>query len=142
VTDISSDLRSQREDVVRRHLVAEENNDVPAVLATFAPGRVSYWGDTLGGELNGEQAVGDMLTAGLTALSDLKIEVIHLHHAADAVVTELRLESTHTAEFDGIPATGRRISYHMCAVFRFDGSDLWQEAVYYDLAGIKAQLTA
>jgi len=21
---------------------------------------------------------------------------------------------------------------HMCAVFRFDGADLWQEAVYYD----------
>jgi len=29
----------------------------------------------------------------------------------------------------------------MCAVFRFDGGDLWQEAVYYDIATIKAQLT-
>jgi hypothetical protein len=29
----------------------------------------------------------------------------------------------------------------MCAVFRFDGADLCQEAVYYDIATIKAQLT-
>jgi C-1 hydroxylase len=82
-----------------------------------------------------------MLTAGLAALSDLKIEVLHLHDAKDAVITELRLTSTHTADFDGIPATGRRITYQMCAVFRFDGADLWQEAVYYDIATMKTQLT-
>ena len=138
----TSHLRSIREQVVRRHIVAEEDGDVVAVLRTFAPGRVSYSGDTLGGDLVGEEAVGAMLTAGLAAMSDLKIEVVRLHHADDAVVTELRLASTHTADFDGIPPTGRRITYHMCAIFRFDGADLWQEAVYYDIATIKAQLTA
>jgi steroid delta-isomerase-like uncharacterized protein len=140
VTD-TSHLRSIREQVVQRHIAAEEDGDVAAVLRTFAPGRVSYSGDTLGGYLIGDQAVGAMLTAGLAAMSDLKIEILRLHHAEDAVITELRLASTHTAEFDGIPATGRRVAYHMCAVFRFDGADLWQEAVYYDIATIKAQLT-
>lgn len=140
VTD-TSHLRSIREQVVQRHIAAEEDGDVAAVLRTFAPGRVSYSGDTLGGDLIGDQAVGTMLTAGLAAMSDLKIEILRLHHAEDAVITELRLASTHTADFDGIPATGRRVTYHMCAVFRFDGADLWQEAVYYDIATIKAQLT-
>ena len=138
----TSHLRSIREQVVRRHIVAEEDGDVAAVLRTFARDRVSYSGDTLGGDLIGEEAVGAMLAAGLAAMSDLKIEVVRLHHADDAVVTELRLASTHTADFDGIPPTGRRITYHMCAIFRFDGADLWQEAVYYDIATIKAQLTA
>jgi hypothetical protein len=45
-------------------------------VTTFAPGRVSYSGDTLGGDLVGDQAVGAMLTAGLGAMSDLKIEVL------------------------------------------------------------------
>ena len=142
MTEDSAEIRAAREDVVERHLRAEEAADVPGVLATFAPGRASYLGDTLGGELNGDLAVGEMLTLGLTALSDLRIETVHLHHATDAVIAELRLESTHTGDFDGVAPTGRRISYHLCAVFRFEGTDLWQEAVYYDLAGIKAQLTA
>ena len=121
MTDTSY-LRSIREQVVQRHIAAEDG-DVAAVLTTFAPGRVSYSGDTLGGDLVGDQAVGAMLTAGLGAMSDLKIEILRLHHAEDAVITELRLASTHTADFDGIPATGRRVTYHMCAVFRFDGAD-------------------
>ena len=137
----TSHLRSIREQVVQRHIAAEDDGDVAAVIQTFAPGRVSYSGDTLGGDLIGEEAVGTMLTAGLAAMSDLRIEVLRLHHADDAVITELRLASTHTADFDGISATGRRITYHMCAIFRFDGADLWQEAVYYDIATIKAQLT-
>ena len=137
----TSHLRSIREQVVQRHIAAEEDGDVAAVIQTFAPGRVSYSGDTLGGDLIGEEAVGTMLTAGLAAMSDLRIEVLRLHHADDAVITELRLASTHTADFDGISATGRRITYHMCAIFRFNGADLWQEAVYYDIATIKAQLT-
>jgi steroid delta-isomerase-like uncharacterized protein len=82
-----------------------------------------------------------MLTAGLAAMSDLKIEILRLHHAEDAVITELRLASTHTADFDGIPATGQRVTYRMCTVFRLDDADLWQEAVYYDIATIEAQLT-
>ena len=104
MTDTSY-LRSIREQVVQRHIAAEEDGDVAAVLRTFAPGRVSYSGDTLGGDLIGDQAVGAMLTAGLAAMSDLKIEILRLHHAEDAVITELRLASTHTADFDGIPAT-------------------------------------
>jgi len=99
VTDTSY-LRSIREQVVQRHIAAEEDGDVAAVLRTFAPGRVSYSGDTLGGDLIGDQAVGAMLTAGLAAMSDLKIEILRLHHAEDAVITELRLASTHTADFD------------------------------------------
>jgi len=89
VTDTSY-LRSIREQVVQRHIAAEEDGDVAAVLRTFAPGRVSYSGDTLGGDLIGDQAVGTMLTAGLAAMSDLKIEILRLHHAEDAVITELR----------------------------------------------------
>ena len=124
-----------------RHIAKEEDGDVPAVLETFAPGRASYSGDTLGGDLVGADTVAAMLTAGLAAMSDLKIDILHLHHAEEAVVTELRLTSTHTGDFDGIPATGKRITYHMCAIFRFAGAELWQEAVYYDIATIKAQLT-
>ena len=64
MTDTSY-LRSIREQVVQRHIAAEEDGDVAAVLRTFAPGRVSYSGDTLGGDLIGEEAVSAMLTAGL-----------------------------------------------------------------------------
>lgn len=133
-------MRVRREEIVRRHVQAEEAADVEATLATFAPGRASYDGEALGGEIIGEDAVRDLLRVMLSALSDLHIETENLYHADDAVIAEVRISATHSSEFDGIPPTGRRVSYRLCGIFHFDGDQLWRETVYFDKDWIKRQM--
>jgi predicted ester cyclase len=141
MTDESA-LRTRRVNTVLGNLRAEEKGDISGVLATFAPGRVSYDLAASGTQLNGEAAARAYLGAMLTVLTDLQIEVVHLHHAQDSVSTELSIVATHASEYQGIAATGKRVTIRMCCIFRFEGDELWQQAVYLDNGSLKEQLLA
>jgi len=60
----------------------------------------------------------------------------------DRVVLRTTNRATHTGDFQGIPPTGRRISFGQVAIYRMaDGkiSEVWEEA---DLLGLMQQLGA
>ena len=74
------------------------------------------------------------------ALGDYRSEIGEMVEELDRIAVRMTFSGDHQAEFFGVPATGRRISWHGAAFFSFrEGriSALW---VLGDVDSVKAQL--
>ena len=90
---------------------------------------------------DGLEEVREYFRESRTAFPDQRNELIALHHADDAVITEFWLLGT-TGSAAGHRADGATFRCRMTAFFCFDGDDLVCERVYFDSATILRQLTA
>lgn len=131
-------LREKREAVVRAHMQAENRLDFDAALATF--GHPRYELIATGEVFDGPEAVAAYFKASRTRFPDQANELIAMHHADDAVITEFWLTGTHKGELRGMPPTGKRFRARMCAFFLFEEDRLVCERVYFDTATILRQL--
>jgi len=137
---ISAELRAAREQVVRRHMEAENAHDYAAAIATFAHPRYEIIAtDRIYDGLDEVQAY---FRESRTAFPDQRNELIALHHADDAVIAEFWLLGTHKGPLMGIEPTGRSFRCRMVALFVFRDAGLICERVYFDSATILRQLTA
>jgi steroid delta-isomerase-like uncharacterized protein len=131
-------LRAHREQVVRRHMEAENVLDFDAVIDTF--GHPRYEIIATGEVHDGEAEVREYFRTSRTAFPDQRNELISLRHADDAVVVEFHLLGTHKGPLAGIEPTGRAFKCRMTAIYLFEGADLVCERVYFDTATILRQL--
>jgi steroid delta-isomerase-like uncharacterized protein len=126
--------------LVQEHIACENRHDLEGVMATFgADARFEDepWND----RRLGRDAVRSYYTETLGALPDLLIEVKRRHAAPDALTLEVTIRGTHRGAWRGLPATGRRVEFPLCAVYEFDDADrLTGERVYYDRAAVLGQL--
>jgi hypothetical protein len=77
----------------------------------------------------------------MRALPDLVIEVMHHFLSSECIVLEVGIRGTHRGAWRGLPATGRRVDFPLCAVYTFDVDDrLAGERIYYDRATVLRQL--
>jgi steroid delta-isomerase-like uncharacterized protein len=77
----------------------------------------------------------------LEALPDLFIDVLHHHASAEAIVLEVMIRGHHLGTWRGLPGTGRRVEFPLCAVFTFDEKQqLAGEKIYYDRATVLRQI--
>jgi len=137
---ISAELRAAREQVVRRHMEAENAHDYAAAIATFAHPRYEIIAtDRI---YDGLEEVQAYFRESRTAFPDQRNELIALHHADDAVIAEFWLLGTHKGPLMGIEPTGRSFRCRMVALFVFRDAGLICERVYFDSATILRQLTA
>jgi steroid delta-isomerase-like uncharacterized protein len=134
----SSELRQQREAIVRRHMESENVHDFDTTIGTFAHPR--YELIATGQVHDGEAAVREYFRTSRAAFPDQRNELIALHHADDAVIAEFWLLGTHEGPLGGIAPTGRAFRCRMAAFFIFDGAKLVCERVYFDSATIRRQL--
>lgn len=130
--------------LVEAHMRAENDHDIKGILATF--GRDSYFllnGVKLKG-YDGIQSVYEDFGFGDNAgISGSSIQAKMWHVADTSITLELLLSGTHSGEWRGIPATGRKIELPLCAVFTFDDDNkLESERVYFDMSSIYEQLGA
>jgi steroid delta-isomerase-like uncharacterized protein len=139
---MESDLRQRREDVVRRHMEAENVHDFETVMRTFAHPR--YEIIPTGQVHDGDAAVRQYFRDTRSAFPDQRNEPISLRHADDAVVVEFWLLGTHRGALGGIEPTGRSFRVRMTALFLFDGEGdrIVCERVYFDAATMMRQLTS
>jgi predicted ester cyclase len=63
---------------------------------------------------------------------DQRNEVIALHHADHAVISEFWLMGTHLGPLGDVAPTGHTFRVRMCAVFEFDDEGLVCERVYFN----------
>jgi len=75
------------------------------------------------------------------AFPDLEIHVDDLVAADDKVAVRLTLHGTHQGEFQGIPATGRTISYVSHEFYRVANGLLVEEWICSDMASLFSQLS-
>jgi len=134
-----SDLREARERLVREHMESENTHDFDVTLATFAD-HPRYEIIPTGEVYDGPEEVMRYYQETRAAFPDQRNELISLHHADDAVIVEFWLRGTHEGEFRGVPPTGKSFEQRMAAFFLFEGERLVTERVYFDAAGLVAQL--
>jgi steroid delta-isomerase-like uncharacterized protein len=129
---------TKREELVRKHVEAENAADYDTALATFQHPRYEYVAtDEV---YDGADEVMAHWRELDRAFPDQEIEIVKLHAADDAVLMEAIARGTHTGRLRGLPPTGRRFEQRFLAIFVFEGDSLVCERVYYDVATILQQL--
>ena len=138
----SEELRSERERVVRLHMEAENVHDFDTVIETFDHPRYELIGTDR--VHDGEAEVRQYFKESRSAFPDQRNELVALHHADDAVITEFWLLGTHEGPLGGLEPTGRSFRVRMTAFFLFEpeSAKISCERVYFSPAAILAQLTA
>lgn len=140
ISEEMRELREHRERVVREHMESENVHEFDRTLATF--GHPRYELIATGQVHDGAAEVSEYFRSSRAAFPDQRNELIAMHHADDAVITEFWLLGTHLGELAGLSPTGREFRCRMTAFFLFEGRDLVCERVYFDTATILRQLTA
>ena len=133
-------LREHRERTVREHMESENVHEFDRTMATF--GHHRYELIATGQVHDGEAEVAEYFRSSRAAFPDQRNELIAMHHADDAVITEFWLLGTHLGPLGPLPPTGREFRCRMTAFFLFEGTSLVCERVYFDSATILRQLTS
>jgi len=136
----ASEIRELREQIVRRHMDAENAHDFATAIATFTHPRYELVATDR--TYDGVAEVQEYFRESRTAFPDQRNELISLRHADDAVIVEFWLLGTHKGPLLGIEPTGRSFRCRMTSFFLFEGTGLICERVYFDSATILRQLTA
>ncbi len=123
---------------MREHMASENVHDFDTTIDTFEHPR--YELIATGEVYDGEAEVRGYYAESRAAFPDQRNEIVHLHHADDAVVVEFDLLGTHLGPLRALPPTGRSFRCRMTALFVFDGDRLVNERVYFDQATILRQL--
>ncbi|HET9386160.1 MAG TPA: ester cyclase [Gemmatimonadales bacterium] len=137
---MENDRLAARLRIVEEHVRCENQHSLPGIMATFGD-EVSYedapWGERHAGRDAVEQYYRDLLRA----LPDLQIAVRNRVVTEDAVVLEVMISGTQGGSWRGLPATGRRVEFPLCAIYRFGPTGkLASEKIYYDRAGVLRQV--
>ena len=82
-----------------------------------------------------------MLVAGYRAgFSDFQVDITSELADGDRVAMTMLLTGTHDGEFDGIPATGERLSLPMAVFTRIEDGRIVEDREFYDTGTMLAQL--
>jgi steroid delta-isomerase-like uncharacterized protein len=138
-TTLSDHIRAQLE-VVEEHVRRENAHDLQGIMTTF--GRQAWYDDEPWGEHHdGRDAVRRYYEDLLAALPDLHIDIAHRLAAEHGVALEVRISGTHLGSWRGLPSTGRRVEFPLCALYTFDEEGtLAGERIYYDRGGVLRQV--
>ncbi|HYN93029.1 MAG TPA: ester cyclase [Pilimelia sp.] len=73
---------------------------------------------------------------------DLQVDLEDIFGAGDKVAVRVRFRGTHTGPFQGIPPTGRSVSFSSIEIYRLAGEKIAEEWVSPDLMGLLQQISA
>jgi len=126
--------------LVEDHVRLENLHDLEGVMSTF--GAAARYDDEPSGDHRvGRDQVRAYYAEMLSAMPDLKIDVRARHATESAIVLEVVISGHHEGAWRGLPPTGRRVEFPLCAIYSFDESDrLTGERIYYDRATVLRQL--
>ena len=140
MTTSNEDGRRRRLELVHEHVRRENARDLAGILATFGS-QPSYHDEPWHDHREGADGVRQYYEELIAAIPDLEIEIASRHVAETTIVLEVTISGTHLGAWRGLPATGRRLSFPLCAIYTFDPLDqLASERIYYDRAGVLRQL--
>lgn len=126
--------------LVRDSVEAFNTGDTAKLLAVAAPDIVIHYAE-MPSPLQGRETWQQGYELMKRAFPDLEIRVDDLVAAGDKVALRLTLSGTHLGEFQGIPATGRTISYVSHEFYRVADGLVAEEWICSDLASLFSQLS-
>ena len=127
--------------IIDEHLQAELDEDIEAVVSTFA--------DDVEHDVVGRPSVSrgrDEAAAFYRELfADLRLErfeTVHRYHGVDVVVDESIVHATAIGSPFGIPGEGRVLRFRLLHIFDVRDGLITRENAWLDMASIMAQLTS
>ena len=125
--------------VVRRFVDDVLNHGRFGALAEIIHPDYRYVGPD-GAQLHGLDEL-QMLVAGYrSGFSDFHVDITSELADGDLVAMEMVLTGTHDGEFDGIPATGERLSLPLAVFTRVEDGRIIEDREFYDIGTMLAQL--
>jgi steroid delta-isomerase-like uncharacterized protein len=103
---------------------------------------ITWWYVGMAAPERGRDALKARDTATLAALGDLCRQVDTMVVDEHGAALRWRLTATHTGDYGGFPATGRRIELTGCSIFEFNAELVQRLFVYVDTAAVTRQLGA
>jgi steroid delta-isomerase-like uncharacterized protein len=129
--------------IVAEHIRGENEHNWPAVYDTFVQDERAYYDVVpLGTRFKGIEGVRGFYQAIANALPDLHIEVTAEYDVPGCSIREVVITGTHEGDFAGVKPKGNKLRFEMAAFYIFDASSgkLIAERIYYDQAGVLAQM--
>ena len=125
---------------VRRYVAALERRDLDATHAKLTEAwTIHFPGAPAPLDREGaSQATG----AFFDGFPDLHATIDEQIAEGDNVVTRVTWEGTHTAEFMGIPATGKSLSFEVVRIDRLEGDKIAESRAQFDRAAVMEQIGA
>jgi hypothetical protein len=136
---------AEQRKLVDLHCEIENTNSpdrVARVVATFAP-KDSYYQVAAGiTHFTGVPEITGWYETLFSILPDLHIYIHHEHDVPGCCIREMMVTGTHSAEFAGIAASGRKVAFPVCAFYIFgdDPTQLIAERAYWDNDGLIQQI--
>jgi steroid delta-isomerase-like uncharacterized protein len=126
--------------LVRESVEAFNAGDTNKLLTIVAPDIVIHYAE-MPEPLHGRETWQHGFELIKRAFPDLEIHVDDLVAAEDKVAVRLTLSGSHHGEFEGIPATGRTISYVSHEFYRVQDGLFAEEWICSDMASLLSQLS-
>ncbi len=132
--------RAARIKIVEEHVKSENLHDIEAIMHTF--GDTAQYDDEPWSEHHaGRGGVRGYYEDLLRVAPDLKIDVKRRHVTDENIILEVTISGTHIGNWRGLPGTGKKFEFPLCAVYTFDDADkLAGERIYYDRATVLRQV--
>jgi steroid delta-isomerase-like uncharacterized protein len=127
-------------ELVRAGFAAFNAGDTGECLARIAPDLVINLAE-LPGPQHGREVWRQGFEIMRHAFPDLQAHIEDIFGAEDRVAVRLRFRGTHSAEFLGIPATGRAVEYVSHEFYRIAGGLIAEEWICSDTATLLRQLS-
>jgi steroid delta-isomerase-like uncharacterized protein len=125
---------------VQEHVRHENLHHLDGIMQTFGA-HARYDDEPWSDHRVGRNAVQTYYEQLISALPDMTIDVNHEYANDRSVVLEVTVRGTHTGMWRGLPGTGRRLEFPLCAVYTFDELDkIAGEKIYYDRATVLSQI--
>jgi steroid delta-isomerase-like uncharacterized protein len=123
--------------LVRRWIDEGFNRKNPAIVT-----EIFLEDFVVGGQRIGRAGLRQAMTQRLAAFPDLEVTLTELLAEGNKVVIWYTARGTHRGEFEGIPATGRRVTWVGSDLLRIDGSRIVEGRFLDDSLGLLRQLRA
>jgi steroid delta-isomerase-like uncharacterized protein len=127
------------EALVRESFEAFNAGDTGRLLAVVAPDLVMHLAE-LPEPMHGRETWQQGFELIKRAFPDLEAQIDDVVAADDRVAVRVSFRGTHSGEFQGIPATGRRIHYVSHEFYRVEDGLIVEEWICSDMATLFRQL--
>ena len=127
--------------VIRRWIEAYNERDLEAEAAVLAPDFVAHV-PAVPGPLEGLEAWRQFTGSFSEAFPDIRLTVQDIMAEGDMVAARVAFRGTHRGEFQGIPPTGKEVSFTSIEVNRVRDGKVEEHWVELDLLGLMQQLGA
>jgi len=132
-------MSSQPKGVARRYFKAYETGNIEAVMKFTAPNYTLHPG--AGGEpMNSDERKRDE-TVFFSAFSQIKAIVEDQIAEGDKVASRITMHCTQTGEYQGIPATRKRITIPYIDILQIKDQKITEEWVEFDMMSILKQIS-